>query len=1241
LLKLKEIEMLGFKSFADKTRLICDGSTVAVVGPNGCGKSNLADAVSWALGEQSARVLRGERMADVIFNGTGMRPPTGLAEVSMTLVQANEVKTGAADGAPNGGDAASRFRDGEIKVTRRLFRSGESEYLLNGNLCRLRDIQDIFMGTGLGPESYAIIEQGRIGQILSSKPSDRRSIIEEAAGVSKFKSRKRLAEAKLESARQNLARINDILEEISKQVNSLKRQASKAGRYRELQQQLRNQQKRVYTSRWVSLENDFQNLQQDLTATQGLFSAATEELETLENEKSHLFAHHERIEEELTQLRNTIAQTELEAERLRSRLEKSRQQADDLNERTAEAKTEKELLHGQAAAIDRQAEEQARRTEELHNEWTSAEQDASKLKADHERGLQRLGGIEREAEAQRQAVLEAVSRAANLRNQVVQAEEMGLSAERQLARARSEHDVAAAEHRQIITELDSIVVGHKRQEDALNVLAQSLSEAQSRLQQARQEEASLRQHAEGLNRELSRVSARKQALEESLARHAYATDSVRRLISMASQENGFRPLGVMADFLEVANGYEEVVEEFLKDELDCVVVEKHDDARNGIALLKNDGGGRSAFFVRHMARNGDGAKVGASTAFEAACQPGVLTSLQELVKLEPRLGLNGDPPFPVLAHAFVVEDAVTAERMAAAYPSCHFLTPQGEHYHHRLVSGGKASSAGPLALRRDFRELERQAGELQNASSEAQRQWAEAQARVETLEHELRRLTEERLDAEKQTLVSSEKLRQAQEAVQRAADRLRVIEREFELLESEKKRIEEQRTTLGVELERARDDQELHEKAMAEATAALRSLRSELDELNRGLTEAQVKASALQERWRAAEAEHARLITEAAQGREKLTRLASQVEAWSAEASRLKREADEAEASRTEAESGLQALRDRLGVLEEECRQARYRRDELSPKVEAARARVDAVREKRLEIEVALARAESDLRHLGQQCHEDLGVEPASLRAEVAAEDLFDGERLQAAETELHDLKARLERLGPVNMMALEELQEAEQRLTFLETQRQDLLASITDTTQTIREIDEASQRKFMDAFSAINSFFGESFRALFGGGMGEMRFSDEADSESGIELVVQPPGKRLQNVLLLSGGEKALTALALLIAVFRFAPSPFCILDEVDAPLDDTNVIRFARMIGTMSCQTQFIIITHNKRTMEACGMMYGVTMEEAGVSKLVSVRFEENRLRPEARAEKAPTEQQPAISHEESQREIAAVAH
>ncbi|MDE3181414.1 MAG: chromosome segregation protein SMC, partial [Acidobacteriota bacterium] len=419
---------------------------------------------------------------------------------------------------------------------------------------------------------------------------------------------------------------------------------------------------------------------------------------------------------------------------------------------------------------------------------------------------------------------------------------------------------------------------------------------------------------------------------------------------------------------------------------------------------------------------------------------------------------------------------------------------------------------------------------------------------------------------------------------------------------------------LKAELETAGAAREFKEKEIEAAAGSVRSRRDELDAMNQSLTAAQVKLSALEERMQAADADEKRVVAEAGQAREQLSRLATQSAEWDAERARLVSEADAGEAILKEAGSRERSLRDEIELRELEAQSQRASRDELAPQAEAARARMEAVRAKRSEVEIDQARAASGLEHHAGQCREELGLEPEALRAAFDAGALLTGEGLQSAEENVRELKGKIDRLGPVNMMALEELEEASGRLAFLDGQRQDLLASIQDTAATITEIDTASRRKFMDAFNAINGFFADSFRTLFGGGAGEMRFSDSDDPESGIDLVAQPPGKRLQNVLLLSGGEKALTALALLIAVFRFSPSPFCILDEVDAPLDEANVARFALMIQSMSEQTQFILITHNKRTMEACRIMYGVTMEEPGVSRLVSVRFEARELEPVA---------------------------
>ncbi len=356
----------------------------------------------------------------------------------------------------------------------------------------------------------------------------------------------------------------------------------------------------------------------------------------------------------------------------------------------------------------------------------------------------------------------------------------------------------------------------------------------------------------------------------------------------------------------------------------------------------------------------------------------------------------------------------------------------------------------------------------------------------------------------------------------------------------------------------------------------------------------------------AAEAEHARLLDEAEAHRARLARFSEQIRAWQEDQQLFMKEVEGLRARRVELEASEQRVREECGRAEQASQAARVRRDELGPQVDAARDRLEAVRDRRSQAGIALARAESDHTHHADQCRQELNTEPASLVAELTPGTTLASEALQAAEAELSEMKTRLEGMGPINMMALEELQEAEERLTFLETQRQDLLESIEDTVQAIRTIDQVSRQQFMEAFVAINESFAESFRLLFDGGVGEIRLTEPADPDSGVEIVAQPPGKRLQNVLLLSGGEKALAALALLISIFRYSPSPFCILDEVDAPLDESNIDRFTRMIQKMSRHTQFVLITHNKRTMEIARIMYGVTMEEPGISKLVSVKFD-----------------------------------
>jgi len=1241
LYKLKKLELLGFKSFADRSRLEFADGIAAVVGPNGCGKSNISDAITWVLGEQSARSLRGERMADVIFYGTGTRPPTGMAEVSMTLVNpeyneaglpeeaesAQESEAGAEEmqgfepeahdngnghgngnGNGNGNGAKAKkylHRSGEITVTRRLFRSGESEYLINGDVCRLRDIQDLFMGTGLGPESYAIIEQGRIGQILSSKPSDRRLILEEAAGVSKFKTRKRLAEAKLESSRGNLARIADILEEVTKQVNSLKRQASKARRYREIHDELRGRLKTILVSRLKALEAEFQRLRGELAQVQESCLAAAQELEGLEHEQKGATHRHEDLESQLTGCRERLSQGDLERERLASRLEQVKQQTGNLEARAEEATGETAELQAQLATLEQETSERAQNVETLQKEYAAAKDTLVQVVGRQEGLSFQLGAAEQEVESCRQSLMAVVSHAAELRNQLVKAEEAGLAVERQAARTEGEKSRMEAEHGRLAGELEAYISEHQRDASTLAEIAESLAQTTRDLEKARSEEVSLRSQVETLRRDYSGSLARKEALEQSLARHAYTTESVRRLLSGEIPMNGhqFHPMGLLADFVEVSSGYEEVVEEFLKHELECVVVEEHAQARSGIALLQREGTGRSTFFVTHPSSTGSMHGNGDSPVRNEA---GVVAAIRELVRFEAKLGLNGDMVLPSLANAYLVEDDAVAERLASAYPDCHFLTANGALYHHRMVTGGKGSSAGPLALRRDFRELERRTAELEAQIKDRGAALVEAEELAKRLDVQLKNLAGSKMEAEKKAVVADEKLRQTRESRDRTAQQLEALRAEAAVLERERVAAQERQESLHIELEAARAAKSQREEAITVAANLGRDLRASLDRVAQELADAQSASRALEERTRAAESEAARLRAAAQDYQHRLARLVQQTEAWQLERERLAQEREVHQLREQQLQLELEAARVELHALEEESRSARAQRETLGPRVDAARAELDARRQKRSEAEVALARAESDYAHHAQQCRDELNTDSATLLAELAPEAILEGEALQVAEEELRQLKTRLENLGPVNMMALEELQEAEERFTFLDVQRQDLLSSIEDTTQAIREIDQVSRQQFLEAFKAINGYFAESFRVLFGGGVGEMRLADENDADSGIDLVAQPPGKRLQNVLLLSGGEKAMAALALLIAIFRYTPSPFCVLDEVDAPLDESNVERFTRMVQHMSRHTQFILITHSKRTMETAQVMYGVTMQEPGVSKLVSVRFD-----------------------------------
>ena len=1236
-MKLQKVELLGFKSFADRTEIAFNGNGVAaVVGPNGCGKSNVSDAIHWVLGEQSPKTLRSGRMQDVIFNGTPNRKATGLAEVKLTMLDpeaaawAENPLAAAAQGAAEGAGAVSRLAEannGFITVARRLFASGESEYLLNDKPCRLRDIQDIFLGTGLGPDSYAIIEQGRIGQILSAKPYERRSLIEEAAGITKFKAKRKLAWAKLESSKQNLSRVNDILEEVTRQVNSLQRQAAKARRFKELRDQMQAQLRTVLVSRHRHKEEEAAQTAMEL---ESLRTSTHEQAAHVEQQAAAQHELQELLDRGQAELRQTTERRgalQLEAERLRGQITAQTQQAIYVGRRMEEARAEQELLETRRQQLDAERAEGGRLMEQLQAERTTLTAEANESEARVRICREQLDEKERRREQLRQEMLEAVGEAGTLRNQLAQLEQFLKTTGIQIAQAEAQREelesarITATDQRQ---QTEARLAEQKADRNQVSSRRRELEES---LRAAKQEESRYRTELEDLRTELAGQRARLTSLEEILARHAYSTETIQRLFEsrsngIANEANAseppaprFQTIGVLADFLEVEPAYERVVEEFLREELDYVVVDDWNSAQQGVHLLRTEVPGRATFLL-----HGANGKNGNGHSREDALV-GVVRSLASCVRFTN--GFSGaGPALPKLERCYLVADADAGRKLASEHPEMYFLTPDGIWFQGALVSAGKADHQGPLALKRELRSLTRALEEHKQATGEMVETLGQTLRQIEQQQEELQALVQREQDCEKQLVSTERDLLEAAAESERVEEQFALLTMESERLNREAERARTQWANDTWEIaqrERRRAEMEQETNAILQSTE---QLRTEREATQARESELRGRLAALEERRRSAGEALARLEQSLEELAGRAGSLDAQVEQWVIQLAEWQVEKQSLEEQISTAEDQTEALAQRVAELELSGAEGRKSLAAREQELNTLRTQLEEIREKKGVVEVQLARLQSEIEHLKETCRNELQIEIEALVAAAQSAEGTDAiaalgsEALAEAEEQYRQTKTKLDNLGPINMMALEEFEQARERHEFLENQQKDLLDSIRDTTQAIEEIDAICNQQFTEAFEQIGVHFQRTFTQLFGGGQGMLRLleADEtADpnakslgrAEAGIEISAQPPGKRLQNVLLLSGGEKALAALALLLAIFRYRPSPFCILDEVDAPLDEANIGRFTAIVEEMSRETQFIIITHSKRTMSIAPVMYGVTMQEPGVSKIVSVRF------------------------------------
>ena len=1192
MLKIEKMQIAGFKSFSDATEVVFPDGITAVVGPNGCGKSNIGDAINWVLGEQSAKMLRGASMQDVIFNGTEARRPQGMAEVSLHL-------------ASRALDEAGEPK--QITITRRLFRDGESDYLLNGSKSRLRDIQDLLREERVGAQTYATIEQGRIDQILNAKPKDRRLIIEEAAGIAGFKHKRRLAELKLEATQANLLRVNDIVLEVTRQINALKRQAAKARRYGRLRDELRAKEAVRFGARAKRLDAELAAHAAGEARARASEAEAATRLASME---ASIVAERTSLDEEVQAGRaaaEALHQLEIEIDRGEARIRSCRERIAESQSAIVRLGEDLAALAERSAAVLREREAQ----DASLAEEESAHGSASAALAEQRRQVEAQTAtreIQRErVEALRRGLFEATHALADAKNALRSVEEGAARAAAQRERLAREQEEARLEHTRVSGEAEGLGERSRTLKRTVDELRAEVAQAEAAVAEART------RHAEGVAA-LAAVKERETAaaselrtLDDVSTRFAGVSDGVRLLLTSGAKA-GVRTSGVVADFVQASREMEGAAESYLQGLLPAVVVEDDGDASRAASLIRREGAGRTIVLCKSQPQGALAVGVASNGHVpipEAMRRdPRVIGRLKDGLELRAGDGFVGSR----IGDAVLVDSLESALALHRDFPHVDYLASTGEivYASGMIAAGGRAASEhGLLAHNRRTADARRQLGEQAAGAREAQgrvdelaRALAESEAAWSAgrraLETEGRRGVEVELlarrtdDERARTVRRLDVLREEDEAAALEAERLAAALAETgAAAASAAQRHADLAMTLEVEIA-ALDRSEALLSSLVDAEAAAR---------------ADVAGRA--QRVEAARREGARLAETA----EELAARARQAEAEREEAATRERDAA-AIIGTTETELAEQWERRRLAQLEASAREETLasRRSALQEQEASSRelrAALDRAREEVREGELRRTRAESDRRFLDDLCAQELGTTAAEAAALAGAE-AIEGADEASLEAEIADIKSRVEAIGPVNLMAIDEFRALEERHAGLTTQQRDLEEAVLSLRESIKRINRSSRDRFLEAFEIIRGHYVETFKVLFGGGRADLVLEEGEDVlECGIEMIAQPPGKRLGHVSLMSGGEKAMAALALLFAIFRYQPSPFCLLDEVDAALDELNIGRFTRMLAEYAHQTQFILITHNKRSMEAANLLYGVTMEESGVSKLVSMRL------------------------------------
>jgi len=1204
---LKNLTALGFKSFADKTSLDFQPGMTAIVGPNGCGKSNVSDAVRWVLGEQSAKALRGSGMADVIFNGTDNRKALGMAEVSLTLggIDTDQLKAAGVDLPYN-----------EVTVTRRIFRDGASEFFINKVACRLKDIQQLFMGTGMGRASYGIMAQGNITQIISSKPDDRRMVFEEAAGITRFKTQKKEALRKLDYTDQNLLRVSDTIREVKRQIGSLQRQAGKARRYKEFMDELQRLESQFARHQLGEIQETVRQCEQAISEFRGRADDFTGTIEREEASINQARQQRGVIEKQVNEAQEKGANLQAELERLESRIQFSHERIQELDEQETKA-------HEDIAQAEQRRSEAEQELAELEGKLGNTDNTV---------------GDKRRAVDEKQATCDALEEELGQRQEALrQAQSESFSVAQELTRVRNEINSIDLQKRGNTVRLEKLSSEKTQLEEEEARLRERLgqfsSDVESRRITAQSHRGTVEERQQRLAElqgllakltgeldELLRVQAGKRSRLNVLQQLQASNEGVSAGAQAAISESE-SALGLLVDQIRVPEEHVVAVEAALGRHLQLVITRQAADAKSILTSLSEGKKGRADIVALDLVSGGmppviDVAKLevfgGVAALGQVGCDDAVRPLLDRL-----------------LGRLVIVPDLDAAMRGREQHCDLDFVTCAGELLsRHGVFSGGCGNgnaSASLLARKNEIAGLGKELEGLGKNVDELSREKGDLQGEQTALQAGLQQEQAE-LRQQEVSIASSEGELKALENSQRVlSQKIEAVKFELESLAGQESEGSDKRDQLAAELVSLEEREKSSNALVGEVGGVVEGLRGRRDVANAELTEVKVGLASEEQLLASFRRQLEPLNVRIGELKQLVAQRRSDIEATGNKKTQTEKDiADSTQrivAVRSEREHSSEII---TGLLSQKA-EADQKVEKREVSLRSVREELSASQERRSKLEVELAQnnmmAENlceriqekyqiVLQEVEAECLKVIEDDSGSLKVEVATDSEAEGlepdwERVGEKVAELQD---RIDRMGPVNLVAIEEYKEIEERYAHLTRQHDDLVKAKERLLEIIEQINTETTEMFRATFEKIRTNFRELFTEVFEGGKADLVLVDEEDVlNSGIEIVARPPGKKLQSITLLSGGEQTMTAVSLLFSIYQVSPSPFCLLDELDAPLDESNINRFIRVLKRFLDQSQFLIITHNKRTISMADTLYGVTMQEHGISKIVSVKFQE----------------------------------